>query len=386
MTRGPWAVILIYYAAGVFAAAQLGKVAALAPLMAPDLGLTLVTMALATSLIEIGGATLGVLAGGVVARLGLRAALLGAVVCLVAGSAGAATAQGAASLIGWRMLEAAGYLGVIVSTPVLIARAAGPHAQGTALALWSSFVPVGLALGAWGHAAVAASASWRAAMLASAALGCVLLVVLWRQPGGAAPNAGVAAPRLGAPLAAWCLAASFGGYALVQVGVLALLPSLLTAHGAMPVTTAAAWTGAAAMATLIGSGTAACLLRYRRPLEAACAVALVGPALLVFSVFTPHGATPATPFFAVAASALSGVFGSLAFALVPSAAGGIDRMPQANGLIAQFGATGSLLGPPLMALAVERWGWGAAAVCGLLVSLLAVPLALKAIALSQHPR
>jgi MFS family permease len=380
MTRNPWPLIFVYYAAGVYAAAQLGKVAALAPLMAADLGLGLVTMALATSLIEIGGATLGIVAGGVVARIGLRVALLGAVVCLGTGSIGGATAGGGAALIAWRVLEAVGYLGVIVSAPVLIARSAGPQGQGTALALWSSFVPVGLALGAWGHAAIAAQASWRVAMVASAAVGAAVLIALLasRPPalGGAAPHATTVALR--APAAAWCLAASFGGYALFEVGLLALLPQMLTTRGGMSVTSAAAWTGLAALATIIGSAAAAWLLRQRRSLVAPVVISLIAPALVAFAVFPPAGTSTVAAVFAVALNALSGVFASLAFAQAPVAAGGVHRMAQVNGLIAQFGASGSLLGPPLMAAAVERWGWGAAAACGLLVSLLAVPLALKA--------
>ena len=382
MNRHPWALILMHYVAGVFAAAQLGKVAALAPLIAADLGFGLVTISLATSLIEIGGATLGIVAGGLAGRLGLRSTLLGALVCLTLGSAGAGTAQGAASLIAWRVLEAAGYLGVIVSAPVLIVQAAGPTRQGTALALWSSFVPVGLALGAWAHAAVAALASWRMAMFASAAVGCVVLIamsVLMPPALRAATPAAGARHDLGAPRAAWCLAASFGLYALFQVGVLALLPSLYTRSG-MSVSAAATWTGFAALATLIGSVTAAWLLRRGTALQWPASVALILPALMSFAVFTSVGLSPAAPVIAIVLNIVSGVFASLAFALVPRAAGGLARMPQANGLLAQFGASGSLLGPPLLAAAAEHGGWGAAAVCGFVVSVLTVPLALMAIA------
>ena len=364
----------------MFAAAQLGKVAALAPLIAADLGLGLVVVALATSLIEIGGALFGVVAGGVAARLDLRATLLGAVACLALGSAGAATAQGATALIGWRVLEAAGYLGVIVSAPVLIATAAGPASQGTALALWSSFVPVGLALGAWGHAAVAAVASWRGAVIASAVIGALVWIALLashaRDRGTTAPAAGSIATLSGR---AWCLAIAFGCYALFEVGLLALLPSMLSASGAMSVATAAAWTGLAALATIVGSVAAAWLLRHGRHIGTAVAVSLLVPAALAFAVFTPNGPTPWAAAIAVLLNAVSGLFVSFAFAHAPIAAGGVERMTQINGLIAQFGASGSLIGPPLMAAAVERWGWGAAAVCGLIVSLIALPLAARVI-------
>ena len=190
---------------------------------------------------------------------------------------------------------------------------------------------------------------------------------------------------LGAPLAAWCLAASFGCYALFQVGVLALLPSLLT-HTGMSVPAAASWTGIAALATLAGSAAAAWLLSHGRGLRSAAAVSLVGPALMAFAVFAPGGRALPAAVAAVALNMGSGVFGSLAFAMVPGAAGSADRMPLANGLLAQFGATGSLLGPPLMAAAAERWGWGAAAVCGLIVALIGVPLAWVAVTRSRGGR
>src|SRR5207244_89436 len=88
--RSRWPAIVGYYLTGVLAAAQLGKMSALAPLIAADLRLSLTTVALAVSLLELGGATLGVVAGMLASRIGLERGLLGALACLALAAAGSA--------------------------------------------------------------------------------------------------------------------------------------------------------------------------------------------------------------------------------------------------------------------------------------------------------
>ena len=66
-------------------------------------------------------------------------------------------------------------------------------------------------------------------------------------------------------------------------------------------------------------------------------------------------------------------------ALLPRLAAGPGQLVRANGVLAQCGASGSLLGPPLMAASVQAGGWTAAAALGLLVSLAAMPLAWRAL-------
>jgi hypothetical protein len=46
------------------------------------------------------------------------------------------------------------------------------------------------------------------------------------------------------------------------------------------------------------------------------------------------------------------------FAAVPRMAAAPDHLAVVNGLIAQLGSAGTLLGPPLFALAVAAAGWG----------------------------
>ena len=437
MARSPWPAIVGYYLIGVLAAAQLGKMSALAPLIAAELGLSLTTAAAAVSLLEVGGATLGLVAGLLAARLGLRRTLVAAVSLLALAGLGSGFAQGSVSLLGWRLLEALGYLGVIVTAPVLIVRVATPAAAtGVAMALWSSFVPVGLALGAGLWAGVAAASSWRVALWAggAVALGALIATAVAQRmarsqwaadspslsaapstelsagssvrspaapsvgssagasvgpsPGvatspsvtGPVPRPAHAATRAGASTAAWYLATSFGCYALFEVGLLALLPLYLTSQAGASVAEAGRWTALASLATIAGSATAAWLMRSGVALRLPMLISLILPAALLFPVFVDKPDATQVGWLAVLLNAVSGIYPSLAFAWLPQMAGGIQRLARANGLFSQFGASGSLLGPPLLAACVDRFGWPAAAWCGVLVTVPCVWLALKAIA------
>lgn len=383
----PWPRVGLLYLSGLLAAAQLGKMSALAPLVASSLGLALTTVAVAISLIELGGATLGAVAGVFANRLGLSRTLRWGVGCLALAGLGGASSQGAVGLLGWRLLEAAGYLGVIVSAPVLIAHhagAAGARVQGLALTLWSTFVPVGLALGAWASAGAASAWGWRTAMAAGGATGVVLWGVLWRADLHA-PAEAQAAPGIQAPRAArltrtlWCLTLAFGLFALFQVGVLGLLPTLLVRELDLGTQAAGRWTALASVCAIAGSATTAWLLRHGIGVRGPTMVSLGLPPLLLFGVFTPAPTAAVAIGLAMALNMVGGVFASLGFALLPRLATGPGQLVRANGLLAQCGASGSLLGPPAMAACVQTGGWTAAAGLGLVVSLLALPLAWRAV-------
>ena len=390
--------ILLYYLCGVFAAAQLGKLAALSPPIARELQLGLAAMAALTSLLEVCGATLGGVAGRWLPRVGLRSSLSVAVLALAVGAAASAFAQDLVTLALARLVESLGYLAIVVAAPVLIARAAEGRRQAAAMALWSTFVPVGMAVGAWAYAWAAGAVGWRLAQALSVAGGLLLWVSLRAMAAGdaatrraasttsptapVAPAAPAPPPSSGATGALlWALVAAFGAYAVAEVGLLALLPSLLT-QGGMPLAAAGGWTAAAALANVPASAIGAWLLKRRGALSPAIAVAMAVSlglsGLLFLAALRDGGQAPQQALLAIAVNAASGVFPSLVFALLPLAARAPERLALASGRLTQFGASGALLGPPLMGAVVERWGWSAAGGLALALSALAIPLALFA--------
>ena len=130
------------------------------------------------------------------------------------------------------------------------------------------------------------------------------------------------------------------------------------------------------------SAIGAWLLKRRGALSPAIAVAMAVSlglsGLLFLAALRDGGQAPQQALLAIAVNAASGVFPSLVFALLPLAARAPERLARASGRLTQFGASGALLGPPLMGAVVERWGWSAAGGLALALSALAIPLALFA--------
>jgi len=362
---GRWPTIFLLWLAGVLAAAQLGKMAALMPAIRADLGLTLTGAGLMVSLIEAGGASLGSVAGILAARLPGRGVLAaGSALVAVAGLA-AAAAPDAALLYAARLVESIGYLMVVIAAPSLIAMTAGRDSA-AALALWSTFVPVGIAAGTIMSGLAASLIDWRPILVFWALAVLVTLPRTLRLPVLAEHRqTGFALP----PPAIWALALGFGFYTTLEVGILGMLPAYLAEAWGFSIATAGAVTGATSAATIAGSIAAARLIGNgdgaRRPL-ALIAIGLALPAVLFFPGFPGEslaahlsGATVAAAV--IVANAISGLVAAITFARLPvllrRSGVSLSLVTASNGVFAQFGATGSLIGPPLVGYVASRWGW-----------------------------
>lgn len=363
-----WGKIAWLYALGVLAAAQLGKMSALVPLITLELALGLTMAGVLISLLEIGGATLGFAAGLFVDRLGVRRVLLSGLGLFALAGLGESLAATVAALIGFRLLEGAAYLCVVVAAPLLIFRTAPQGKQGVALALWSSFVPVGFALGATTSGWMADVASWRIAILAWAVLATLMLLVSLRlrfaRAAASVPQRRLTIP----PWRIWALTLAFGCYASFAVGLIALLPTFLVAQAGATPRQAGLVGGLAAFISVLGVLIAAGLRHRGGNVAIWIVVAIVVPPALLFAVFVDGAGVWRVTLLMLLLNTVSGIYAGLAFALLPALARSDDEMAVANGLTLQFGATGSLLGPPMFAACVERWGWSGAAAAGALVS------------------
>lgn len=376
--------ILAYYLAGVLAAAQFSKVAVLAPAIQAELGVSLPLLATIVAMIEVSGAVFGAWAGRFAAQWDLDSLLIRALLCLTASGAAAATATSGWVLLAWRLLESAGYLGIVVAAPTLIARMSPPSRRVTTMTLWSTFVPVGLALGALLHSAWLQHYTWREVLVLSAACPGALALLLIVGRTGITPSTSTspAAPTriAGASPAAWCLALAFGGFTFFEMGLLALLPTLLSAHLGVPAPTAGAWTGWTTLATVVGSAGAGWLMARAlgRTTTLAVASLLLPVACLATLVSRPEAGSAEVVGLLLAINVLGGAFASVAFASLPVVARTAQRLPASYGALAQLGAAGSLLGPPALALAVQLWGWAGSVIAGLLASAFSAAMVVRA--------
>lgn len=373
MRKDGWPAIILVYGIGVLAAAQLGKFAALIPLVRADLGIGLTSAAWLASLIEAGGATMGLFAGFVVRRFGTTTMLSVGVGLLALAGLGQVVAWDMPVLFAWRLVESLGYLAIVVAAPTLIARMAGPARLTAAMSLWSSFFPIGLALGTTLGGLATLVLPWRMIVLMGAAAAAVVLLFARRirsgpsevpAPGRARPNGAI-----------WAMACGFGGYTIFCVGFLALLPSYLVERQGFDPSVAGVVGGAASLAAIAGSAFAAAGLRRGR--ARLTVFALVLPAALLFVAWGAFAGPRTVGAVSILLSAISGVIPAVAFARLPVLAGP-DGVAVANGLFAQFGASGSMIGPPLLAACASHWGWTAAAVVGAATSALCLVLMMLA--------
>lgn len=384
---GRWPAILVIYAIGLLASAQLGKFAALIPVIQPDLDLGLTAAAGLVSLIEAGGAAIGLFAGAAVGRHGTRAVLAAGLALLAIAGFGEALAGSVPVLFGWRLVESLGYLAIVVAAPTLMALTATPAQRSLAMALWSTFFPVGFALGSVLAGLMAPALSWRPVLSASAGLSLAALAVVWflPRPEGDGQH-GAARIRGVPPLPVWWLSLGFGCYTVFAVGQLALLPSYLADGLGLTTGAAGLITGLASFATVAGGLAAARVMRYRRALPVILGACMALPALMLFGVFGLLTGNVAVALAAITLNIITGIVPAVTFARLPDLTPTAGAMARGNGLLAQFGAAGSLIGPPAYAAAVGLAGWQGAAVTGAVMSALSLMLLLGAFRPAQPGR
>lgn len=101
--------------------------------------------------------------------------------CLVGATLGmglAATAGDVTQLAVWRLVTGLGIGGLVASLPVLIAEYSPPHRRGTAIAMYTTGLPLGGVVGGAVAASVAGHFGWRALFVAGAALTAVMLLAV----------------------------------------------------------------------------------------------------------------------------------------------------------------------------------------------------------------
>jgi predicted MFS family arabinose efflux permease len=363
--------VLLVYGAGVLAATALGKVAPAVPLLRDDLGLPLGLLGWLVSAITAVATLLGTPAGLWVRRRGGRRALLAGLAVLAAAGAAGAAAPGAGWMLAARVAEGVGFLLVVVAAPTLMTQMADREHQPAVLALWGTAIAAGLAASA-AAGGVLAPLGWRLwlaapGLLAAPLAAAVALLVPPDPPGRRAadspavaaevPPAGPARLRAADLRLPALLAGGFCAVVAIASALLGMLPTFLVEAQGGGSATAGSATALVALSSVLGSLAAGWLLGRGLGPRALLAAGLLMP-LASFPVVRAGGSFGASVLAAAALLAANGVVVAGVFAAVPRMAAAPDHLAVVNGLIAQLGSAGTLLGPPLFALAVGVAGWG----------------------------
>jgi MFS family permease len=385
-----WYPVVALWLIGVLAAAQLAKVSSIAPLLHDRFRLSLPETGLLISLLEVGGGLFGFPAGIALGRIGCRRSLIAGMALLTAASLVEALATAPPLWFAARAAEGIGYLLTVIAAPTAIVAMTSDRQRARALALWSCFVPVGVAIGGMltgmivGISGLAGVLWFWTALLAAATLTATGL-----------PIVGVTNRRIVLPRpAAWISTFAFGIYTLFVCALTMLLPIFLVEQRGASVAAAGLIAGIASLSALPGTAFAIATLRGRRlpprRLLLVATPALILTALLSAMLFREGIGTLSAGAMALFAILFSGLVSPLVFARLPDQAGADHphdpRIATANGLLTQFGAGGALIGPPLGGMIVRAWGWDVLGVAiGLMALAMLVTTALAELAARAMP-
>ena len=367
-SRTRWAAVLSLMAAGVVAAAQIGKGAAALPVLEHEFGLSSTAGAWFLSVMSALGAVLGALLGWTGQAVGFRRQVqAGLLVLLVAQVAGAAVDTTAWLLLD-RVVEGLGFVLVVLAAPGLLPAVSAPAQRRLVAGAWGAYMPVGSGLAALLVPWAIAGLGWRTTWLldAGAAALVLLAISLW-VPGDAArvrprPAGLVRALRTPGVL---CLAGVFGVYAGQYLAVVGLFPSVLV-DGGLSATTAGVVSGAVFLVNAPGNVLGAWLqhrgtARWR--LVVAGSVAMGASVWAVLDPALPLGLRVSA---AVLFSATAGLVPSAAFSGLAAMTAGTDAAGASVGLLMQGSGIGQLLVPPLVVAtgnALSSWTAPPAALC-----------------------
>ena len=367
--------VLALWAAGLGVAGQFAKLSVAFPEFQaayPEAG---VWAGFAVSILSLLGIILGLSAGLVVARIGFRRLLIGALLLGAVISLYQASLPPLPILMATRAVEGLSHLIVVVAAPTLIGQVAAPQWRGAAMTLWSSFFGVSFAIVAWlGLPMVTASgigALFAAHGVYMAAVAVLLLIVLPSKPvqnadlprlslrrivaqhGEVYRSANAATPALG-----WLF------YTLTFVSLLTVLPGYVAADQRAFVVSAMPLAGIAVSLTL-GVG-------LLRAMSAVTVVQLgFGLSALIMAGLI---LLPGQAALCIGLMGALGLVQGASFAAVPQLNPTPDGQARANGAMAQMGNLGNTCGTPLL-LAVGA-AFGFAGVGGVVIGCFAAGMAL----------
>lgn len=365
------AAVLLLWLAGLGAAGQFAKIGVpFTEIQArfPEAG---ASVGLLLSLVSLIGAIFGIVAGVLVSGIGLRRAVL---VALVLGSGISilqSTLDGLVPLLASRIIEGVSHLLIVVAAPTLIAQLTPPAYRNLAMTLWSTFFGVAYAMTVWlGMPLVRvhglpALFMWHGIYMLACAL--LLLLVLPRQAQvpapapkrawfGAALIRAYASPRIAAPGFGWLF------YTLTYVSLLSILPTILPVERRAEMLTVLPIVGI--FTCLAG---VPLLLRWLGPIR----LSQLGFALAASMALLMVMAGPILP--AIGLYAALGLIQGASFAAIPTLNDSLEDRALSNGLMAQMGNLGNLLGTPLLLLVMGRSGIGglvATIACGYMLAIM----------------
>lgn len=352
--------------------------------------LSLTQVALLTSLVTAVAAALGLFVSYLIRPLPPHRMLVAGLAVMGLAGLFCARADSFGAMLGGRLMESVGYVVVVIVAPVLLFTLGDGKRLTGALAIWGTFMPVGLALGSFAGGLLSTWLDWRGWLTVAAAATLVVALLATRLPAVAGTKAEKRAPhtdraaavrRLARPVA---LGAGFATISGSIVACVTLYPPYLHEEFGLSTESAGTLTGVVSLIGVVGGFLASWLLVRGIGVKYLFAAALLMPAG-AFAAFAGTGGLGMSVGSALVVALANELVVATVFAAVPLAVRAAADLGAANGLVAQFGSIGALAMPPLMGLAVTAVdGWWAVGPCLLAVCVAGVVLLQIAVRRPSH--
>ena len=363
----PFALLALLLLAGMTAAGQFAKVSVIFPELATAYPAAATSLGFLVSILSLTGVLTGLVAGMMVARIGVRRVVIAGLVLGALMSGVQSLLPAMPLMLASRAVEGISHIALVVSLPTLIAQLSAERHRPYTMTLWGSYFGATFALMAWLGAPLARQHGIGALFQTHAVLMLVLAVALAvTLPKGvvarkqeplpnlrtilADPPKIYSSPYIGAPALGWLF------YTLTFVALLTVLPPYLpdATRG-----TLSFWMPIAG--TIVSLTLGAQLLRF----IPATRIVLLGLAaasmsLIVMWMFPTLMAPPIAAFGAL------GLVQGASFTAIPQLNPKAADQALANGALAQMGNLGNLLGTPILLSMTTPMGFDGAILFALL--------------------
>ncbi|MEJ0099268.1 MAG: MFS transporter [Pseudomonadota bacterium] len=176
LAPGSWMSIGLIYLYGVLSSASLSKIIPILGDVGAHLGATPARFGLLISLMTVLPAVLASVAGSIIDRLGARSTLQLVALAGIAVNGTYLLADSLGLFMAIRVVEGLIAVGAYAAAPALIMATASPGRRGRAMAVWSTYSPVGVSTGLALSGSFAGTAEWRGGYLLHLALFALLAV------------------------------------------------------------------------------------------------------------------------------------------------------------------------------------------------------------------
>ena len=183
MSRFQWAVVAIMVGLNALDGFDVLSISFASPGIVRDWGIDRGALGLVLSMELIGMAVGSIVLGGVADRIGRRYTILGCLLVMAFGMAGASTAHGLTTLSLWRVLTGLGIGGMLATTNAAVSEASNAAQRNLAVVLMAAGYPLGAIVGGSIASLLLSQHDWPIVFqFGAVATLCFVPIVLWRAP------------------------------------------------------------------------------------------------------------------------------------------------------------------------------------------------------------